>query len=325
MPGNLSIDLAELQVFVEVTETRSMTKAADRLAITQSAVSQAIRRLESKLAVALFHRDRRPLTPTPAGFLLRTRADRLIHEALLLPSVLRDADANLTPEVRIGLVDTFAGTAGPQLVRMLSNVASRVVVWSGLSTTLGDALLERKVDLIVTTDLLEDVDDLRRFLLWREPFVQVRPKVIRPDLQHADLEHLASELPLIRFSARSHIGIQIERQLRRLGIRAERRIEIDSSDGLIAMVAAGVGWAIATPLCLLQGSRHLTKVTVEPLPRYRMRRSLAMMCRQDEFPRLAGRVAAMSLTTLRDVCLPGVRQIAPWLEREIEIGPKSSL
>ena len=60
------VNLWTLRVFLEVVETRSMTDAARRLGITQSAVSQAVHKLEAELGTALLHPRQRPATLTPA-------------------------------------------------------------------------------------------------------------------------------------------------------------------------------------------------------------------------------------------------------------------
>jgi len=320
MTGRLDVDLWALRVFTEVAMSGSMTAAAKHLAITQSAVSQTVRRLEASLGVELLLRGRRPLALTGAGNLLRGRAEAMVREAIQLPAMLRDAASAPAPEMRIGLVDTFASTAGPHLIRALTRSATRVVVWSGLSTGLGAALLDREVDLIITSDSLEDTDEVSRVMLWREPFLLLVPKAAPVRVQRASLEHLAGEMPLIRYSARSHIGAQIERHLRRVGVFAERRIEIDGSDALVAMVAAGVGWAVATPLCLLQGAMHAAGVQALALPGPRLGRSLSLLRRRGEFPGLAARIAAIAGDALRDECLPRVHRLLPWLTDEITLG-----
>lgn len=63
-----------LRVFVVAARAPSFTVAADRLGITQSAVSHAVRRLESSLDVELFHRDRSGAVVTDAGELLADQA-----------------------------------------------------------------------------------------------------------------------------------------------------------------------------------------------------------------------------------------------------------
>jgi DNA-binding transcriptional LysR family regulator len=60
-------DLAGIAVFVTVAEARSFRAASERLGVTRSAVSQAIRRLEERMGVALFQRTTRSVHLTEAG------------------------------------------------------------------------------------------------------------------------------------------------------------------------------------------------------------------------------------------------------------------
>ena len=133
------------------------------------------------------------------------------------------------------------------------------------------------------------------------------------------LETLAERLPLIRYSARSAIGIQVDRHLRRLGIAAPRRVELDSSDTLFAMVAAGVGWAITTPLCVLHGRPEPSAVRIERLPGPGFTRNLTMIAREGEYQQLIDRLATTARTALRDSCLPAMRNLIPWLGDEIVV------
>jgi DNA-binding transcriptional LysR family regulator len=170
------LELRALRVFVEVATSRSMSIAATRLGLTQSAVSQVVRRLEGDLGVALALRGSRPVALTEAGVMLYRRAEPLLRDAAQLAHAVAEAGSTLAPELRLGLVDTFASTAGPELIRVLTGAATRVVVWSGLAPSLGAALVGRQVDAIVTSDPLEDLDGLLRFALWREPFVLLLPR-----------------------------------------------------------------------------------------------------------------------------------------------------
>ncbi len=310
------LDLRALRVFVEVATSGSMTIAASRLGLTQSAVSQTVRRLEGELGVALVVRGSRPVVPTAAGMLLRQRAEPLLRDAAQLAHAVTEAGSTPAQELRLGLVDTFASTAGPELIRVLTGAATRVVVWSGLAPSLGEALIGRQVDAIVTSDPLEDMDGLLRFPLWREPFVLLLPRSLpAPGSPTApiSLDTLAASLPMIRYSARSHTGRQIERHLRRVGCGSERRIEIDGSDALVAMVAAGIGWAITTPLCLLQGAASAAGTYSLPLPSPGFSRTLSLLCREDGPAALARHAAAAAFGALRDTCLPRLRGLAPAL------------
>ena len=256
---------------------------------------------------------------TAAGTVLEQRAEPLLRDAAGLPQALREACDVPAQQIRLGLVDTFASTAGPGLVRELTASATRVVIWSGLAPSLGPALLGRDVDAIVTPDTLDDMDGLVRFPLWKEPFLLLLPQAWKSDAATLTLDALAAALPLVRYSARSHTGLQVERHLRRVGVTAERRIEVDGSDALVAMVAAGVGWAISTPLCLLQGAGHSAGAHATALPPPGFNRTLSLVCRQDGPASLAARTAEAASRVLHRACLPRLRTMLPRLADGIQV------
>ena len=71
-------DLADLSAFLAVADAGSFTLAASRFGMSQSALSQIVRRLESRLGVQLLSRTTRSLAPTEAGEkLLQTLAPAL--------------------------------------------------------------------------------------------------------------------------------------------------------------------------------------------------------------------------------------------------------
>src|SRR5690606_26296534 len=63
----MSLDLNSIELFVTVAQTRNFRAAADRLGVTRSAVSQGMRRLETRLGIALVHRTTRSVSLTEAG------------------------------------------------------------------------------------------------------------------------------------------------------------------------------------------------------------------------------------------------------------------
>jgi DNA-binding transcriptional LysR family regulator len=312
-----TVDLMALKVFLKVGTTGNMTAAAQALGMTQSGVSQIIQQLESELGVILLDRSRRPLRLTAAGSILARRAERIVEEADHLPAAVREA--SLVPEIRVGLIDSFAGTVGPHLIRPFMERVSTITIWAGLTPPLSQALLNRQVDVIVASETMDDVDSVRRDLLLRESFVLALPKALRLGRNEMTLEILAERFPLIRYSARSAIGTQIDRHLRRLGIAAPRRVELDSSDTLFAMVAAGVGWAITTPLCVLHARPDAAAVRIERLPGPGFTRNLTMIAREGEYQQLIDRLAATARTALRESCLPAMRGLIPWLGDEVVI------
>ena len=71
------LNLGRLKVLSEVVSKGSFSAAAESLSYTQSAVSQAIARLESETGATLVVRDRRGVRPTPAGATLVTHAEEI--------------------------------------------------------------------------------------------------------------------------------------------------------------------------------------------------------------------------------------------------------
>src|ERR1700760_59397 len=74
------LNLSRLQVLCEVVNRGSFSAAADALSYTQSAVSQAIARLEAETGTALVVRDRRGVRPTAAGATLVTHAEAIFAQ-----------------------------------------------------------------------------------------------------------------------------------------------------------------------------------------------------------------------------------------------------
>src|SRR6476620_8614591 len=139
-------DLRSLQIVAAVAESGSMLEASRQFGMTQSAVSQAVRRAEASLGVAFFNRSRRPLTPTRAGRILAGRILDLNRDFDALLSALRAA-ARLPERVdlRLGLVDSYAGTVGAHLVKelMTGEIALSLSAWSGLAHSHAEALVHR--------------------------------------------------------------------------------------------------------------------------------------------------------------------------------------
>src|SRR5919199_521503 len=134
MPADNFHDLA---AFVAVAEERSFTRAASKLGVSQSALSQTIRSLEAKLGIRLLTRTTRNVAPTEAGErLLRTAAPRFseINAEMAALSELRDRPAGT---VRITATENAAeAVLWPALEKLLPNypdIKVEIVIDYGLT------------------------------------------------------------------------------------------------------------------------------------------------------------------------------------------------
>jgi DNA-binding transcriptional LysR family regulator len=311
----LDPDLRTLQIVAAVAETGSMRETSLRFGMTQSAVSQAVRRAEEAMGVEFFNRSRRPLTVTRAGRILAGRIGDLNRAFDTLLGDLRAAAA--LPErtdLRLGLVDSYAGTVGAYLVKelMTGSTALSLSAWSGLAHSHAEALVRRMIDAAITCDAMEDLDDIERFPFYREPYLLVVPRDLEPEFESLDLREILARSRLVRHSERSYVGAQVERHLSRVGLRPPKAFEFDTSDGLVAMVATGMGIAITTPLCLLQGIAHAARVSVLPLPGPGFFRDLLLVTRRGDLCALAPRIAEVARSTIVEQAIPRIHALVPW-------------
>jgi DNA-binding transcriptional LysR family regulator len=309
------LDLKILQIAAAVAESGSMLEASQRYGMTQSAVSQAVRRAEAATGVTLLDRSRRPLTPTRAGRILADRFHDLNRDFGNLLDALRAA-ATLPErtDLRLGLVDSYAGTVGAYLVKELATgaMALSLTAWSGLAYSHAEALMRRTIDAAITCDAMEDLDDIEPIPFYREPYLLIVPRHLAAELGGMELGAILESHRLVRHSERSYVGAQIERHLNRLGIRAPRAFEFDTSDSLVAMVSIGMGVAITTPLCLLQGIAHAANVSALPLPGPGFSRELLLVTRRGDLSSLAPRIADIARTTISAHAMPRISALVPW-------------
>jgi DNA-binding transcriptional LysR family regulator len=164
-----SLDIVLLRTFLEVIDSRSFAVAAERLALTASAVSGHVKRLEQTVGTLLISRTTRRLYPTEAGTMLYTYAREIV--ALEREAFARMHGRSATGRLRVGASEDFAGS---WLSRVL--VAFRrwhpeisIELKVGISADLLRQLSRGRLDVVFGKQcVLTDHDGE---LLWSEPLV----------------------------------------------------------------------------------------------------------------------------------------------------------
>ncbi|MGW0810844.1 LysR family transcriptional regulator [Nonomuraea sp. NPDC002799] len=114
------VELRQLQYFVAVAEEGGFGRAAERLSIVQSAVSQQIRRLERELGVTLFSRSTRHVRLSGAGERLLPEARALLAAAHRFRQVAADITSGEDGLLRLGVVQG----PGDRIYRLLTDLAA---------------------------------------------------------------------------------------------------------------------------------------------------------------------------------------------------------
>src|SRR2546423_4563183 len=111
------MDTRQLSAFCEVVERKSFSQAAERLGVTQPAVSLQVRALEKRLGAKLLDRSGRRVEPTEAGQRLYRAAQRMLAiEGQLLEEVTGAEQGELRGELALGASTGPGGTVVPVLL-----------------------------------------------------------------------------------------------------------------------------------------------------------------------------------------------------------------
>ncbi len=130
------IELRHLRYFVAVAEELHFGRAAQTLGMAQPPLSQQIKRLEVRLGVALFRRNRRHVELTDIGAVLLDEARALLAHASRVNEAVRRAAAGTAGTVRMGFVGSAAHEVLPALLRRFREaVPDARVTLTELATT----------------------------------------------------------------------------------------------------------------------------------------------------------------------------------------------
>lgn len=307
-----------LASWVAVIECGSVSEAARLLQISQAAVSQRIKQLETMYATPLLDRSTRPAQATAAGQRLFEHAKDLLMRADQMSESVRNVSRAKRMVVRFGCVDSFAATVGPLIIKALSSSSHQIRLWSGITPTLEASIEGRQLDLAVTTSV-QTLPGVSRAQLFAERYVVVLPAAFELN-KPGTLLDLGRQLQFIRYSARSLIGQQVDEYLQASGDALPRTCEFDATDPLLSLVGSGMGFAMTTPLCIWQSRQFIPEIRVLPLsafsrhgrPYPELTRSFHLAYRQGELGTLP--------TEVRDLIRIAVRQqISPRIGAELKL------
>lgn len=167
----MDVDTRLLRSFVAVAEEGNLTRAADRLFVSQPALTKQIKQLETRLGVPLFTRSRAGMALTEAGRALAERVPALLADWDQVLRETKSAAGRAARVLRIGFMASAANEATQQIISAFTQrrpdwrVEMRQAAWSNPSAglTTGDA------DVALLRLPLPGQDALRVELLFTEP------------------------------------------------------------------------------------------------------------------------------------------------------------
>lgn len=249
----MNISLRQLQIFRAVAELGSFSAAAERLHLSQPALSAAVRKLEDGLSARLFDRTTRQVMLTAEGEELKRLASRLIDEFEAVAVDLQDYLAQRRGRVVVAALPSLAAVSLPPVIARFK------ADFPGVEVTIRDTLHNEIQDLVESgaADFgLTVAPDKTRNLQFHPLFVDRFVMICRRDHKLAGKRVVTwSDLirhPVITMARTSSVRQHIDQACAAAGIEAKAQYDPEHLATVGALVSQGLGVAalpsLTTPL-----------------------------------------------------------------------------
>lgn len=313
------LNLKWLEIFQLCARNGSLRETAKEAGLSVSTVSHHLRRLEDHLGVELFNHARRPMVLTPKGHMFLRDIDIALQAIRKAKAEASAGNLTEASYLRLGTIEDLESDVIPDLAVHLSQRMPDCdfLYHTATSHEIIEMLQDRDLDLGIATAPPDRLRDLQDRPLLRDPFIIVLPAGVEPSVP--DVLREGYGLPFLQFSSDLIIAGQIEAQLRRVGLRLPHKFECGSNQTLMAMVAAGAGWTITTPLLFSRAKRFQPKLLMQPFPGKRFSRTLSLIttpdCSRSVLDIVNGRIRkALDAQVIRPLL-----ETAPWLEDQFKL------
>ena len=219
--------IRELRTLVAVAREGTFAAAAQKIGLTQAAVSAQMQRLEAELGFALFDREGRSARLNAMGQQILAQAEEVIRQVENLSSSAAGPAA--TGRVTLGAIASVQRSLLPgalaEFHRRSTGCRTRVI--PGLSMELVNLVDAGEIDMaLIIRPPFALQSDLRWTTLAREPFRLIVPRQVKGD----DWAALLASQPFIRYDRASFGGRQVDRFLRRMHCAVQDVCELVRSD-----------------------------------------------------------------------------------------------
>ena len=287
------MNLRTLEYFLVVTEEMNFTRAAERLFITQQALSSHIHRLEEEYDAELFHR-KPVLSLTQKGEELRYWAQQILASEKALRANLHDIGANCRGRIRIGIARLRANAMIPEIMERYRKAYPNVTIdlVDGSTDVLQGLLLENKVDMYVGVNVETGMNEVRVPLAEEEIWGCISQSLFREQFsEEGEMRHfLNSErdirtlrgLPLLVTKPSNRIRRQLDKYYLDGGVRPYIYFESNSQLLLYELARRGMGLAVISPIALFDRQQALDGMISFPICQPLQKNAMSLVYRRDD-------------------------------------------
>jgi len=294
-----AISLRQLRFFTALADTGNFSRAAERMIVSQPALSAGIRQIEEHLGVRLFERSTHHVSLTEAGAAFLPHAQRLLKTADNAFVDMSDAAARGKAVVRIGAIPSVVPAAAEVVARLsdhLDDVSFHLS--DGKNDTLFGSLRTGALDIVVGV-LGRAEAGLEATLIAEDEMLLVAPKD-HPLSASTPLAWSALEGSEIVHFVGGSIGELCSAAMRQNNLTVSTRYRVDQVGSLVGL--AGSGLAVGVLPRLYTRGLDMDRVRLVPLVQPQIKRKLMLFHRtklHEEHPRAAA-LCAQLVPALRD-------------------------
>ncbi len=255
-----------LRYFWAVAHDGNLTRTAERLNLSQSAVSVQIKQLEAQLGHPLFERRGRQLILTEAGRIALDHADAIFAAGRELVGTLQEK-GRTRQAIRIGALATLSRNFHMEFLRpVLDRPDVEIILRSGTSADLLQSLESLNLD-VVLINRAPSRDAVTPFVSHRiseQPVSLIgTPKRLKDSLSAA--ERVATQ-PVILPTPDTNIRVGFDAWTERLGIRPQIAAEVDDMAMMRLLTRAGAGLGVLSPIVVQDELNTGRLIEAERLP-----------------------------------------------------------
>lgn len=264
------MDTPDLNAFVQVADTGSFSIAAERLHVTQSAISRRIAALEHELHARLFDRVGRSVTLTEAGRTLLPRARRILGEIEDSRVLLRNLSGAVGGRLLLGTSHHIGLHRLPEVLRAFSTCHPDVALDLQFldSETAHERLLHGHLELAVVTLAPDGVPPLANRVIWNDPLLFAvapdHPLAKRKAPTLAELGEHRAVLP----GAGTYTGRIVTAMFDSAGIRLDATMSTNYLETIRMMAGIGLGWTVLPATMIDQRLQQITPRDAAPMTRH---------------------------------------------------------
>ncbi|MBN8208926.1 LysR family transcriptional regulator [Bacillus sp. NTK071] len=228
-----------LTIFITVVEEKNLTRAGEKLFITQSAISQNLKILEKNFNAQLLHRTNKQISLTKAGEILYSHGRQILNQYSLAERLIHELHEGISGPINIGSGFTYGEYLLPDLIsRFITNhpkIRPKITIKN--SIRIANQVKENNLDIgIIEREVTDD-------LIQTKPFAEDEMVIIVPTTfihDEADKSHLSNKTWIIREEGSGTRQVT-DNMFNKTGINPKRILEFGSTQLIKEAVKKGLG------------------------------------------------------------------------------------